>query len=222
MYIKTFCDGPIQANSFLIVCEETNKAALVDANGFSESAIFDYIEKNNLKLECLLLTHGHYDHVYGAKRVQDTANVLVYLHNKDVFLMEMLGEQLKISGLPPIGPPAEKPTQTTPLKDGDITKVGNIEIKSILTPGHSAGSLSFYLEKEKKLFCGDLILFNGVGRTDLPGGSYEVLLDSIHEIIKKLPEDVEIYPGHGPVSTIGQECALSSFFINSKEELRNL
>lgn len=222
MYVKTFCDGPIQANSHLIVCEETNKAALIDANGFSEDAIFDYLEKNDLKLECLLLTHGHYDHVYGAKKVQDKAQVPVYLNNKDLFLMEMLGEQLTLSGLPPIGPPAEKPAQTTPLKDGETIRVGNIEIKALLTPGHSAGSLTFYLPLQKMIFCGDLILFNGVGRTDLPGGSYEVLLDSIHDIIKKLPEDVEIYPGHGPISTIRQECAINSFFINSKEELRDL
>lgn len=222
MYVKTFCDGPIQANSHLVVCEETNKAALIDANGFSERAIFDYLDKNNLKLECLLLTHGHYDHVYGSKTVQDKANIPVYLNNKDVFLMEMLSEQLTLSGLPPIGPPAEKPTATIDLKDGEIVKVGNIDIKALLTPGHSAGSLSFYLPEEKILLCGDLILFNSVGRTDLPGGSYEVLLDSIHDIVKKLPEETVIYPGHGPKSTIKQECALNSFFINSKEELRNL
>ncbi|MGD9580813.1 MAG: MBL fold metallo-hydrolase [Vampirovibrionia bacterium] len=222
MYVKTFCDGPIQANSYLVVCEKTNKAALIDANGFSERAIFNYIKQNDIKLESLLLTHGHYDHVYGAKTVQETAKVPVYLNNKDLFLLEMLNEQLTISGLPPIGPPAEKPAKTTNLNDGDAVEVGDLKLKAILTPGHSAGSLCFYIKEERKLFCGDLILFNGVGRTDLPGGSYEVLLDSIHEIIKKLPPEVEIYPGHGPVSTIKEECAINSFFINTKEELRNL
>ncbi|MEW5820835.1 MAG: MBL fold metallo-hydrolase, partial [Cyanobacteriota bacterium] len=169
MIIKKYCGGSFQVNNFIIACEETKSAAMIDAGGYDENNIYQYLDKNDFKLEYLFLTHGHVDHICGAKKVHDDRKVPVCLNNGDKFLLDMLETQLSIYGMP-----AAKPVETiAPVIDGQIINLGNLVIKIIATPGHSLGSVCYYIESEKVLFAGDTLFSASIGRTDLPGGSFE-------------------------------------------------
>jgi glyoxylase-like metal-dependent hydrolase (beta-lactamase superfamily II) len=201
MLIKSFTLGPFQVNNYIIACEETKKAALIDAAGEDLFKIEDFLTGNNLKLEFILITHGHLDHVAGADEIQRKFKVPVYINNEDEFLLNLLEEQLSMYGMLPAKPPKE----ILDLNDGDIINLGNIEIKVITTPGHSPGGVCFYIPELKKIFTGDTLFEQSVGRTDLPGGNYQQLIQSIKEKLLVLPFDIEVFSGHGSGTTIGEE-----------------
>lgn len=208
MIVKTFPMGPLQVNTNLIACENTKKAALIDFGGYDLEKIETYIQKNNLSLEYLLLTHGHFDHVYGAGTLQEKYTLPVYLHEGDKFLLDMLEQQLLSYGMKPKKPPEN----ITYINDGDTITLGELEIKVLTTPGHSQGSVSYYIEAASTVFVGDTIFMGAVGRTDLPGGSTATLMDSITTKLLTLPDDTAVYCGHGPVTTIGEERVNNPFF----------
>lgn len=218
MYLKTFTVGPFQVNNYLIGCEKNGKAALIDSGGFENDIIESILKQNNMNLEYILLTHGHLDHVSGARELQINLDVPVYINEEDHFLVKILEQQLALYGLPTSKPPEK----LTFIKDSDIIKLGNIEIKVISTPGHSPGCVCYYIESEKLIFVGDTIFNESIGRTDLPGGSYDQLMKSIKEKLMILPDDTKVLSGHGPETTIGEEKLNNPFFGKNASQNVNL
>lgn len=208
MLLKTYTLGPFEVNSYLIACLDTNKAAIIDYGGFNLSEVDDFLNKNNLHLEFLLLTHGHVDHISGANDLQKLKHMPIYMHKGDEFLVNMLEQQLILYDMPP----AKPPEKVNYVKNGEIIKLGNIEIRVLATPGHSLGSVCYYIPTESKVFVGDTIFSESIGRTDLPGGSFDQIMKSIKYQLLVLPDETEVFSGHGPVTTIGEEKLNNPFF----------
>lgn len=213
MFFKTYTGGGFMVNNYLIACEETKKAALIDAGNFGENEIIEFCQQQGYKLEYLLLTHGHFDHISGAKTIQDKLALPIYLNKEDHFWVDMLQTQLSFYGMPP----ADPPNGVMDIQEGQTITLGNLKIKTIHAPGHSPGSICYYIETEKKIFVGDVIFAQSVGRTDLPGGSYDQLMNSIEQKLFTLPADVQAYSGHGPVTTIGEELEHNPFCGKNKQ-----
>jgi glyoxylase-like metal-dependent hydrolase (beta-lactamase superfamily II) len=209
MDIQTFVFNPVQENTYLI-WDETGNCAIVDAGCFNDKEfekLDGFIKKNNLKPVKLINTHCHFDHIFGVERCRAAYNLKWEAHAGDAFLVENAPNQGAMFGIPvkPISP------ADIELNHGDTIRFGNSSLKVIHVPGHSLGSVCFYEEASKVLITGD-VLFNGsIGRTDLPGGDYETLISGIHSKLLVLPSDVDVFPGHGPSTTIGDEKARNPF-----------
>ena len=203
---------PFQQNCTLMWDENTNKASVVDPGGDIER-ISDAIKQHGLTLEKVLVTHGHLDHCGGARKLADLYNVPIEGPNKaDDWLLEQLGsEQTRMWGLPP-GQPF---TPDRWLEQGDEVTVGNETLKVFHCPGHSPGHVIFFHAPTKVAISGDVLFAGSIGRTDLPKGSFKALEKSIRENMYKLGDDVQFIPGHGPVSSIGQE-RRSNAFVRDK------
>jgi len=201
MNIKSFTNGPFEVNTYVISCEETNEAAIIDYGGYGLDEIEKYLVQNALISKFILLTHAHLDHVSGANELQQLKNIPVYLSEDDKSLLDMLEQQLIYYGMPP----AKPPKNVMFVKDDQTLILGNIEIRIIATPGHSPGSVCYYIPTDNVLLAGDTIFSGSIGRTDLPGGSYDKILKSIREKILTLPDETKIYSGHEGPSSIGIE-----------------
>ncbi len=205
MLLKHFTAGEYETNNYLIICEETLNAALIDAGGnFQKTDTI--IKENKAELKFIFHTHGHFDHIQGDAEIQKAYEVKTFIHKKDEFLVKSLKQQLMIFGMKT----ADIPRIDGYLEDGQILKVGNIKLKVIHTPGHTEGGVCFLTDKI--LFSGDTLFSNSVGRTDLPGGSYNKLGDSIKNRLFTLDGDITVYPGHGTSTTIGYEKENNPFF----------
>lgn len=188
-------------NCTLVWCDETKKAALIDPGG-NVDLLIDEIQKRGLELESLLLTHGHLDHV-GASGdlVKRFATPIIGPHIDDKYWIEGLPQQCKMFGFPPL-------TEFTPdrwLNDGDTVKVGNVVLEVLHCPGHTPGHVVFYHRDSQWMQVGDVLFSGSIGRTDFPGGNYASLISSIKNKLFPLGEEVEFVPGHGPMSTLGEE-----------------
>jgi hydroxyacylglutathione hydrolase len=195
---------PFMKNGYVLACPETGQAAYIDP-GDEAPLLIDWIRRQNLQLRAIINTHGHLDHISGVSRVKQEWDVPVYLHPQDEAYYKALPQQAQWFGLN--YPPA--PGVVEHLEDGQELRIGNLRLKVHHTPGHSPGGVC--LEVDGHLFCGDLILAGSVGRTDLPGGSYETLLKSIQEKVLPLGDGLILHPGHGPDTTIGQERQFNPF-----------
>lgn len=204
MTIKTFTFNPIQENTY-VVNDETGEAIIIDAGCYFENEqkiLCNYLEDNKLKLVRVLNTHLHLDHQFGNKFLFDTYRIAPEAHREDEFLLEKVKAGAVIYGFP-IQESAQ-PIGKYLIENQNIT-FGNTVLKAIHVPGHSPGHLVFYNEKENVLFAGD-VLFNGsIGRTDLERGDYATLIHNIIEKLLILPDETLVYPGHGPLTTIGRE-----------------
>ena len=205
MLIKTLIVGDFQCNNYLVVCEDTHEAALIDAGGDYDATMLE-VRKANAKLKYVLHTHGHLDHIPGDIELKAKAGAKIFIHQADQFLVDKFKDQLMMFGLPDM----EIPVVDEYVEDGQIIKVGNLELKVIHTPGHSPGSVCYLVENH--LFSGDTLFKDSVGRTDLPGGSYEQLGKSIVNRLFTLGDEVNVYPGHGAPTTIGHEKRNNPFF----------
>lgn len=205
MIFETVIVGPMAVNSYIIGCDKTRTGAIIDPGDEAEK-IIRAIDQLDLKIKYILLTHGHVDHLAKLHTLQDIFNAEFLMHEADSFLLAHSSTQAYMFGLP--DPGNLKPDRF--LKDGEIISLGNLEIKVLHTPGHSPGSVTFFVEN--KLFVGDLIFSGSIGRTDLPGGNFEHLMRSVNKNIFSLPEVTEIFPGHGPKTTVGIEKATNPFF----------
>lgn len=189
--------GVYQENAYIIIDEETRDAMIVDPGDEGE-ALVKYLENLKVHLKAILLTHGHIDHVGAVDTVREAFSVPVYISEVDMKYIEQrkmaFGKMKKADFF---------------LKEGDEFFFAGKKVEIIETPGHSKGSLSFYLDG--LLFSGDVLFQNSVGRTDLPGGSMEELLYSIKEKLMKLPGDTRVFPGHGPETTLAMEKAFNGY-----------
>ncbi len=205
MILEKVVVGPLAVNSYIIGCEQTRIGAVIDPGDEAEK-IEQTIAQLNLQIKFILLTHGHIDHLAHLQRLQKKYQAKFLMHEADSFLLEHASSQAELFELPDPG----HPQPDAFLNDGDKITLGNLTISVLHTPGHSPGSVTFFVED--KLFVGDLIFSGSIGRTDLPGGNFEQLIHSVNTKIFVLPDAVEIFPGHGTKTTVGFEKSTNPFF----------
>lgn len=192
--------GPLGVNCCLLGCEATGQGVIVDPGGDLEQ-IMAVVQKRGLSVATIINTHGHFDHVGVNRRVKELTGAELLIHRADE---PLLGRVADVAGM--YGLHAENsPAPDRYLEDGLVITFGRHTLQVIHTPGHTPGGCCLYLQKEQKLLSGDTLFADGVGRTDLPGGSYEQLTTSIHTRLFCLPDELEVWPGHGPSTTIGHE-----------------
>ncbi len=204
--LQSFTVGPFAENPYLLSCTETNHALLVDP-GDSPELLWQAIVAAQVKLVAIVLTHAHLDHVGAVEAIRRRAQTPVYLHPADNELLANVVAQGRMFGLEltPVAP-AERQ-----LAHGDRITCGQLELHVLHTPGHSPGSVCLYLPAEQTLIAGDTLFQRSVGRTDLPGGDAQELFRSIETQLWPLPDDVRVYPGHGPATMIGEEREFNPF-----------
>lgn len=190
--------GVLETNCYLVYCEKTLECAIVDPGAEAEK-IFRVIIKKKLKPVILINTHGHVDHVGANKDIKERFDIPLYIHASDGPMLNGV-QQYELSFF--LGA-KDSPSPDKFLEDGEKIHIGKSQMKVIHTPGHSPGSVS--LLGDGFLISGDALFFGGVGRTDLPGGSWKELENSIRNKILVLPDETIVLPGHGPLTTIGQE-----------------
>lgn len=204
MILEKVAVGPLMVNCFVIGCEKTRKGIVIDP-GEDAELIFSAIEKHSLSIDKILLTHGHVDHITAVAEVANRTGAGVYLHQKDVELVAEGQMQAQLLGL---RVPDNFVISGT-LSDGDKVTCGNLELAVLATPGHTPGSVSFHVQDH--LFAGDTLFASSIGRTDLPGGSFQQIIRSITEKIYSLPDNTTVHPGHGPTTTVGFEKSNNPF-----------
>lgn len=200
---KTFVFNPFDENTY-VAFTDTGEASIIDPGCLTPkecSSLEDFISKEKLTPTMLLNTHAHLDHVLGNDFVHRKYGLFPMLHHDDLEMLKMLEYSATFYGISATASPIPQHY----LQDGEILKLGKYEIRVILTPGHSAGEVCFYIPSEKMLFGGDVLFRESIGRTDLPTGDYNTLEKSILSKLYVLPNDVTVYSGHGIPTTIGYE-----------------
>jgi len=195
MKVYTFSLGPIETNCYLVV---NNSEALAVDPGDDPSQVVSFLEQKGLRLVAILNTHLHFDHIGGNAALAKATGAPIYLNKADFFLLEATyGRRTALHKI--------EPFEHQPLEAGEITLAG-LRIMVIHTPGHSPGSLSYYLPDHDALFSGDVLFYRDTGRSDLPGGSRPILEnETIRGKLYTLPDQTVVYPGHGPSTAIGEE-----------------
>lgn len=195
MIIKTFIEPPIDNNNYLLIDEQSKEAALVDCSAV-DSDINTALNEYGAVLKYILLTHGHFDHIAG---IRNNPDVKVVMHKNDMAWLNKANQYLPMFGMPQM----TIPNIDIFVTDGDIIKLGDTEIKVIHTPGHTQGGVCYLTDG--KLFSGDTIFRESVGRCDLEGGDFEQIVESIKNKIFTLPPETLIYPGHGRMTSVEWE-----------------
>lgn len=207
--VKVFTFSPIQENTYVLY-NEKNECLIIDPGCYfpeEKQQLQSFIDKNGLTPKRLLNTHCHLDHVFGNKFIAETYRLTLHLHQKEEAVLQFA----PASGLMYNMPFDNYQGDFNFLKEGDKVLLGEDELEVIFAPGHSPGSICFYCKQQKFIIGGD-VLFNGsIGRTDLPGGDYDTLINSIKQKLFALPDDVVVYSGHGPTTTIGNEKKYNPF-----------
>lgn len=198
MIVKKYIAGPIDANNYLVADEKSKEAVLIDCSEHVQK-ILDDVKELGLKVKYILLTHGHFDHVMGVNSMKKALGAEVLINQKDEKQLEMTQTILRTFGIFI----DKNPEYDRYIDKNTKLKIGDIPIKIFETPGHTEGGLCYLIDG--KLFSGDTLFRNYVGRTDLPGGNYAKLENSIKNILYKLPDDTEVFPGHNEMTTIGYE-----------------
>lgn len=204
MKYKEIVVGALETNCYLVYCEETKECAVVDP-GADPERIFPEVAEEELKPVAIINTHGHIDHTGANRDMKDHYDVPIYIHAGDNAMLGKI-QQLELSLF--LGAKDSPPADHF-MNDGDEIKIGNSSLRVLHTPGHSPGSVS--LLGDGFLISGDTLFMEGVGRTDLPGGSQKQLEQSIREKIMTLPDSTIVLPGHGPLTSVGQERANNPF-----------
>jgi hydroxyacylglutathione hydrolase len=203
--IQSLVVGPIQANCFILGDEKTQEAVVIDP-GDEAQRILTGLQKQALKLKFIINTHGHFDHVGANKALKEKTGAPILIHRAEAPLLAQLSSSAAVWGMQvDDSPPADRL-----LEDGDRISFGEITLEVIHTPGHSLGGISLYTPKD--LFVGDTLFAGSIGRTDFPGGDYDQLISGVRTRLFVLGDDVRVFPGHGPATTIGQERRYNPFF----------
>ena len=201
--IKAFTFNALQENTYLVY-DETGAAVIVDAGCYDrreEAELQDFIISNNLTVRALLSTHSHIDHVVGNAFVKKTFGVKLYQHALDAETLRSVPLYAQMFGFP-LYQPSEADLF---LEENEVFVFGKTQLKVLFVPGHAPGHIAFYNEAEKYVLGGDVLFYQSIGRTDLPGGDFNTLIQSIRTRFFTLPDDITVYPGHGPETTIGFE-----------------
>jgi hydroxyacylglutathione hydrolase len=214
MIMETRAVGPFFKNGFVLGCEETHEGVLVDP-GDEVQSLLTAADRQKLSIRHILLTHAHVDHVTGVAAAKRALSVPIYLHRDDLFLYERAVESGAMFGLQ-VEPQPPIDVFYTP---GHVIAFGNYEVRPHHTPGHCPGGVCLQVgrkgETGKDLFVGDTLFAGSIGRTDLPGGDYNTLINSIRTVLFGFGDDAAVYPGHGPSTTIGQERRTNPFLVKS-------
>jgi hydroxyacylglutathione hydrolase len=203
LQIKSFVFSPIEENTYILF-NEVNDCIIIDPGFYfdDERTVFEnFVNEKKLRPKLLLNTHCHLDHVFGNKYVADAYKLTPQIHKNEKEVLEFA----PVSGLKYNMPFDNYIGELIYLKEGDIIKFGNDELEVIEAPGHSPGSICFYCKKQNFIIGGDVLFQRSIGRTDLPGGSFETLVGHIRNKLFTLPDETKVYSGHGPVTTIGEE-----------------
>jgi glyoxylase-like metal-dependent hydrolase (beta-lactamase superfamily II) len=192
--------GPLQCNCSIIGDEATREAMVIDPGDDIED-VLALIAKHNLKVRQIVITHAHIDHVGGAMKLRAATGAPILLNQNDYELLKMLDVQATWIGMPSPG----KVDIDQSIAQADTVKAGSLVADVIHTPGHTEGSVCLYFPAEQKLIAGDTLFAGSIGRTDLPGGSFEKILRSLHQKVLELPDETVVVPGHGPLTSIGEE-----------------
>ncbi|MDZ7665826.1 MAG: MBL fold metallo-hydrolase [Desulfotignum sp.] len=204
MIIKKLEVGPIMANCYILGCEQTREAVVIDP-GDDPDRILMTLAKEKLTVKYLIDTHGHFDHVGANRRMKEVTGAELAIHPDDVPMLAQLSRSAASFGLSA----EDSPEPDLLLNEGDTVSFGNITLKVIHTPGHSRGGICLYTPGH--LFAGDTLFAGSIGRTDLPGGDYDTLIASIKQKLLNLPDDTRVYTGHGPETTIADEKRMNPF-----------
>ncbi|PYV98527.1 MAG: MBL fold metallo-hydrolase [Acidobacteria bacterium] len=202
--------GPLQCNCSIIGDESTREAIVIDP-GDDIDDVLAAVSKHNLKVKQIVITHAHIDHVGGAMKLRAATGAPILLNQNDYALLKMLDVQAAWIG---VATPGNVEIDHS-VGQNDKVGAGSLSADIIHTPGHTEGSISLYFPLEKKLIAGDTLFAGSIGRTDLPGGSYKKIISSLHEKLLTLPDDTVVVPGHGPLTTIGEERQSNPFLVKS-------
>lgn len=192
--------GPLQTNSYLFACEDTKKAAVIDPS-WSGDLIAGKAEEEGWTITHILLTHSHFDHVGGLAELKELTQAPIYIHPEAVPMFEnaVMAAQMWQINIP------EPPPADILLTNDQQLEVGDLRLRVLFTPGHAPGHVCFYVAEHNVLFDGDVLFQQSIGRTDLPGGDYDLLMQSIRQRLLLLPDETAVLSGHGPATSIGQE-----------------
>lgn len=198
--IQQFPLGPMQTNCYLLGCEQTMQAAIIDPSWDGRN-IFAAADDGGWDITHILLTHSHFDHVGGLGQLKEETNAPIYIHPDAVDMLRNAGMSAAMFGLkmPSVPPP------DVMIGEGDTIEVGKLQVTVLYTPGHAPGHVSFYLPDYHVLFDGDVLFQQSIGRTDLPGGDHATLMKTIRDKFLTLPDETHVLSGHGSPTTIGEE-----------------
>jgi hydroxyacylglutathione hydrolase len=198
MIIRSMPVGPLQANCYIVGCDQTRQAAVIDPGGDADRILMA-LAKEKLTLTAIIDTHGHFDHVGGNQPLKSASGAPLMIHALDA---PMLGEMVRSASA--WGLKVEQSPQPDRLLDeGDTVAVGDLQLKVLHTPGHTPGGISLYVDSA--VFVGDTLFAGSIGRTDFPGGDFDTLIASIKQKLFVLPDDTAVYTGHMQATTIGRE-----------------
>ena len=228
IHLEYFTFNPFQERC-CIAWDNNGHCAFVDPGCYDSdefSRLTDFVSKHNLKPVCIMLTHAHFDHIYGMSALAKEYGIPVYAHTEEVFTIENTNPMVcKCYGLPlpelfPMvceDSEEESTSEFKPVTEGDTIEVGDLKFEVLETPGHSRGGLCFYERTEGVLFSGDTLFAGAIGRTDHPGGDYDLLMKSIFEKLMVLEGTVAVIPGHGPETDIASERNTNPFLMPFNE-----
>jgi hydroxyacylglutathione hydrolase len=207
MIQKGLTVGLLEVNCYIIGDEETKEAVVIDPGG-DEDEILEVLNYHRLNLKYIIDTHGHFDHVDANQPLKEATGAQILIHEVDAHLLSQpsaeamffTGNRLRLSQADIL------------LKEGDVISFGKYRLQVLHTPGHTPGSISLVMEGHTYVYVGDLLFAGSIGRTDFPGGSFEALINAVRTKIFPLGDNYNVYPGHGPVTTVGHERRYNPFF----------
>lgn len=209
--VAVFEFSPFAENTYVLY-DESGECVIFDPGCYAEeerAVLRDFVLEKQLRVVRLINTHGHLDHVFGNAFVHRTWGVLPELHRDELPLLEHYPSVCRMYGIPGAEP---SPLPERFLEAGEVVAFGNTRLEILFTPGHSPASLSFYCRASGFIVAGDVLFYESIGRTDLPGGHHATLLESIRTQLFTLPGETVVYPGHGPATTVRHEMEYNPFF----------
>ena len=210
--VKYFTFSPFAENTY-VLHDETKECIIIDPGCYTDAErqeLSNFIDSKGLKPVRLLNTHCHLDHVFGNRYVADTYNLDLEIHRGEIPVLESVPTVSRMYGIPNV---QQSPDPKVFLEEGDVVTFGNSSLEVFFTPGHSPASISFYSKENNFIIGGDVLFQGSIGRTDLPGGNYQTLMETIKNKFLSLPDKTLIYSGHGPVTAAGPERKSNPFVL---------